>query len=125
MHLSFQNIATITAAICFALTIVWLLLPQRLLSIWGVNNYSYPVGLVSRRGGALFLGIGVMFFLARNAELSPTRTALSAGFIVGCLALASLGIVEFATKRARIGILLAVLVEIMLAAAFLIQLSST
>jgi len=124
MHLSFQNLATITAFICFTLTIVWLLAPQRMLSIWGVN-YSYPVGLVSRRGGALFLGIGVMFFLARNAELSPSRTALSTGFIVGCLALASLGIVEFATKRARIGILLAVLVEVILVAAFLIQLFST
>lgn len=124
MHLSFQNLATITAVICFALAIVWLLAPQRLLSIWGVD-YSYPVGLVSRRGAALFLAIGIMFFLARNAELSSSRTALSAGFMVGCLALASLGIVEFATKRARIGILAAVLVEIVLVAAFLIQLSST
>jgi hypothetical protein len=123
MSLSFQTIATVAAIICLGLTIVWLIAPQRLLSIWGVT-YSHPVGLVSRRGAALFLGIGVMFFLARNAEPSASRAALSAGFIVACLALASLGIVELATKRARIGILSAVLVELILAGAFLIQISS-
>lgn len=121
MSPSFQTLATVTAIICFALALVWLVAPQRLLSVWGVN-YSYPVGLVSRRGAALFLAIGVMFFLARNAQVSPSRTALSAGFSIGCLSLASLGVVEFATKRARIGIFSAVLVEVVLGVAFILQL---
>ena len=120
MFPSFQYLATAAAIICFALAIVWLLAPQLLLSLWGVA-YSHSVGLVSRRGAALFLGIGIMLFLARNAEPSPSRTALSAGFIVGCLALASLGVFELVKKRAGIGILSAVLVEVVLAIAFLIQ----
>jgi hypothetical protein len=43
--------------------------PNLLLSSWDVD-FSYPVGLVGRRGAALFAGIGVMFFWARNAEPS-------------------------------------------------------
>lgn len=121
MSFSFHVIASIAAAICFALTMVWLLAPQRLLSLWGVP-YSYPVGLVSRRGAALFLGIGVMFFLARTAAPSPSRSALTAGFVVSCLSLASLGTIELARKRAGFGMLSAVLVELFLGIAFLFQL---
>ena len=121
MSPSFEVLATIAATICFVLAVVWSLAPQRLLSLWGVA-YSQPAGLVSRRGAALFLGIGVMFFLARSAELSVGRSALSAGFAVVCLALAALGVMELVRKRAGIGILSAVLVEVALAVAFLFQL---
>lgn len=89
------------------------------MSLWGID-YSHEVGVVSRRGAALFFGIGVMLFLARHAEPSPSRAALSYGFSVGCLALASLGLFEMAKKRAGIGIISAILVEIALAVAFLI-----
>jgi len=86
--------------------------------MWGVE-YSYPVGLLGRRGAALFLGIGVMFLLARNAKPSPSRSALASGFIVGCLALAVLGVFELFTGHAGPGILSAVAVEVALALAFL------
>ena len=119
MQLGFESLALSAAVICFALAFVWLLTPQLLLSLWNIG-YSHQVGVVSRRGAALFLGIGVMFFLARHAEPSPSRAALSYGFSVGCLALASLGIFEMVKKRAGIGIISAILVEIVLAVAFLI-----
>lgn len=124
MSLSFHTLATIAAVICFILVLVWLIAPQRLLTIWGVS-YSSQVGLVSRRGAALFLAIGIMLFMARNAAPSPTRTALSTGFSIGCLGLASLGIMELVTKRARMGILSAVLVEVALGIAFIMQLYTT
>lgn len=118
--LSFHTDATIATIVCFSLTMVWLFAPKFLLSIWGIA-YSHPVGLVSRRGAALFLCIGIMLFLARNAEPSPTRNAITIGFIVGCLALACLGIFELVKKRAHIGILTAVIVEVVLAIAFIFQ----
>ena len=123
MSPSFHTLATVASVICVGLTVIWLMAPKRLLAMWSVS-YTSDVGLVSRRGAALFLGMGIMFFLARNAELSPSRVALSAGFIVACLALALLGIFELTTIRAGIGILSAVLVEFSLAAAFLVQLTS-
>jgi hypothetical protein len=116
MSLNFRTVAIIAAVICFALAAVWLLAPSFLLSLWGVQ-YTYPVGLVARRGAALFLGIGVMLFLARNAEPSSSRFALSQGLAVGCIALAALGVIELVTGHAGIGILSAVLVEVALACA--------
>jgi len=119
MSLGFRTLAIIAAAICFALAAVWSFAPNLLLSLWGVQ-YTYPVGLVARRGAALFMGIGVMLFLARNAEPSVSRLALSQGLAVGCFALAVLGVMEFFTGHAGIGILSAVLVEVVLACALVV-----
>jgi hypothetical protein len=117
MPLTFRNLAIVATVVCFALSITWLLAPNLLLAMWGVE-YSYPVGLLGRRGAALFLGIGVMFLQARNAEPSPIRSALASGFIVGCVALAALGVFELVTGHAGPGILSAVAVEVALALAF-------
>lgn len=118
--LDYHTVAESAAFICFILALVWLLAPKLLLSIWGIA-YSSPVGIVSRRGAALFLCIGLMIFLSRNAVPSPARDAISIGFSAGCLALASLGSFEFLNKRAKIGIFSAVIVEVILAIAFIIQ----
>ncbi|HEY0231619.1 MAG TPA: hypothetical protein VGC55_10225 [Dokdonella sp.] len=96
----------------------WLFVPEVLPGIWGVA-YSDETGVVARRGAALFLGIGVMFALARDAEPSPARSALCTGFAVACLALAVLGVFELARGRAALGILSAVAVELALACALL------
>lgn len=117
---SFHVFATISATICFVLAAVWLIAPQRLLCLWG--TYSQPVGLVSRRGAALFLGVGITLLLAHSAAPSASRSALSAGSAVGSLALGALGVLEFAKKRASVEILSAVALEIALGAAFLCQL---
>jgi len=118
MNLTFRSLAIATAIICFALTGIWLLAPSVLLDLWAVQ-YSYPVGLVSRRAAALFLGIGVMFYLARDTQSSQSRKALAIGLSTGCLALAALGIFEFATGHAGPGIWSAVVVEVALATAFI------
>lgn len=118
MKLTFRNLAILCALVCFALALAWTVAPSSLLATWGVE-FSYPVGLVGRRGAALFVGIGVMFYSARNAGPSSARAALVMGFVVGCLVLAVLGVFEFATGHAGLGILSAVVVEIGLALALL------
>lgn len=60
-----------------------------------------------------------MFFSARNAEPSATRTAIISGTITSCSILALLGIYEFATGNATSGILTAVFIEVALVLAFL------
>jgi hypothetical protein len=119
MQLNFKNLALVSGITCFALSITWLLAPNFLLGMWGVE-YTYAVGLVSRRGASLFLSLGVIFLLARNAAPSPSRSALVVGFVVGCLSLAALGVYEFLSGHANISILFAVAVEIALALAFLV-----
>ena len=117
MKLSFRTLAILTAFICLGLALAWLLVPDAFLSSWGVG-FSNPTGLVGRRGGALFAGLGVMFFVARNAAPSPARAAIVAGFMTACLGLAVLGLFEFATGHAGMGILPSVVVEVAFVAAF-------
>lgn len=121
MSLSFHTLAVSTAIICFVLAITWSIAPKWVLAFWGVS-YSYPVGLVSRRKAAVFLGVGVICYLARDAGISPARTAISIGIIVGTLGLASFSIGEFLTKHARASILLAAVVELSIAVVFLANL---
>lgn len=116
--MNFKNLATVSALICFALALIWTFAPNILLAMWSVD-YSYPVGLVSRRGAALFAAIGIIFFLARSAEPSSARSAIVSGFIFGCFALSALGAFELATGHAGLGILSAMCVEIALGISFL------
>jgi uncharacterized BrkB/YihY/UPF0761 family membrane protein len=89
-----------------------------MLSAWGVE-LTDSVGLVTRRIAALYAGIAVMYFFARNAEHSATRTALIVGTITACLILALLGIYEFSIGHASSGILGSVIIEVLLVLAFL------
>jgi hypothetical protein len=115
MTLRFPTIASAAAPTCFLLSAVWLLQPDTLLAAWGVA-YSAAAGLVARRSAALFLGLGIMFLKLRHAEASAARTALMSGFIVSCLALAALGLLEWHVGHAGAGILSAVVVELAFAA---------
>jgi hypothetical protein len=118
MKLDFRSLAILSALIFFSLALTWMLAPDLLLSNWGVE-LSSSAELVGRRGAALYAGMGVMFFFARNAEPSPVRSALLGGAIVTCLILAILGVFELATGHAEVGILAAVFIEIALVLAFL------
>ena len=118
MILSFRVVSITASGICFALACLWMLVPQFILWVWQIDSPE-PALIVARRGAALFLGIGALLFLARNAETSAARRAIATGLAISCSTLAALGIFEFATKHAGIGIWLAITVEIALAAAFL------
>ena len=117
MQLSFRALSTFTSVLCFALALIWGLMPERLLAIWDVE-YSSAVGLVARRGAVLFAALGVIFYLVRNEAPSVTRNALSNGFIVGCWGLAILGFGEWLNGHAGPGVLLAVVVELTLGLGF-------
>ncbi|WP_339418436.1 MULTISPECIES: hypothetical protein [unclassified Pseudomonas] len=118
MQLRFHTLALCTALLCFALALIWGLRPEWMLWLWSVE-YASPTGLVARRNAALFLAIGVMFYLARYAPPSHTRRAMTTGFITGCLMLAALGFSEWINGNAGPGILLAVGTETVLGLAFI------
>jgi hypothetical protein len=118
MKLDFRSLAILTALVFFSLAPTWMLAPNLLLSNWGVE-FSSPIGLVGRRGAALYAGIGAMFFSARNAEPSSSRSAMVAGLVVACLTLAALGVFELVAGHATRGILAAVFFEVAFTLAFL------
>jgi len=118
MSLSFRIVALAASGICLALALLWMLFPQFILWLWRIDSPE-PAVLLARRSAALFLGVGAMLFLARNAESSPTRHAIAVGFSITCIMLAALGVYEFAAAHAGVGIWLAVVVELALAIVFL------
>lgn len=118
MQLRFYPLAHFTAWLCFALALAWGWRADLLLWLWSVE-YSDATGLVARRNALLFLAIGIMFYRLRHAAPSPTRNAVTSGFIAGCLGLAVLGVVEWLNGRAGPGILLAVLTETALGLGFI------
>jgi hypothetical protein len=119
MTLNYVTLATVSAAICGALALAWMCVPDLPLSIWGIET-SYQTGFVGRRCAALFAGLGLMLWLARHSEPSSARKAMSLGLAAGCFILAVLGLAEYATRHANAYILPAVLVETTLALSFLV-----
>ena len=118
MQLSFRTLSMFTAALCLVLALVWGLMPDWLLAIWGIE-YSSATGVVSRRIAVVFVALGLIFYWVRNEPPSITRSALSNGFMVGCFGLAALGFGEWLNGHTGPGILLAVLVELALGLGFL------
>ena len=111
MKFTFQNVATINALLLFSLALIWMFAPDIFLSMWGIE-YSYDLGMLSRRGAAAYAGVSAMLFYTRSAQPSSIRSALVTGFVVTCFILSVLGVIEFATDHARIEILISVLIEI-------------
>ncbi len=116
--LTYYRLSVATAILFLLLSITWMFAPTQLLSGWGVE-FTAGVGLLSRRIGALYLGVAVMLFLSRTAVPSIARTAIVYGVITACLLLVFLGVYEFSTGHATSGILAAVFIEIVLSLLFM------
>lgn len=115
--LSFYRLSVLTSILFILLAITLMFAPAQMLSGWGIE-LTTAVGIVIRRIAALQTGIAVMFFFARKAEHSTTRTALIYGIITTCLILAALGAYEFSVGHVTSGILPAVFIEVALVIAF-------
>ncbi|NWD73783.1 hypothetical protein HX890_06570 [Pseudomonas gingeri] len=111
MTLRFHTVCTWVGALCLALTLIWMWVPELLLQSWSVG-YSESTGLLARRSAALFLGIALMLARLRSAPPSATRTAVADGFALTCAVLAALGLGEMWAGHAGPGILSAAVVEI-------------
>ena len=118
MKLTFYRLSVICTILFLMLAIILMFAPVQILAGWGVE-LTTSVELLAKRIAALYAGIAMMFFMARNAEHSTTRTALIYGVITSCSILALLGVYEFATGHATSGILTGVFIEVALVLAFL------
>ncbi len=84
---------------------------------WGVEATAGSL-VVSRRIGAIYLGLALIFFLGRGAAPSDLRSAVCLVTAGGIALLACLGLFEFLARRASAGIFRSVVAEAVLAAAF-------
>lgn len=84
---------------------------------WGLEE-TVASKVVSRRIGAVYLGLALMYFLGRAAPPSDLRSAVclvSGGTIA---LLACLGLLDFLGRRASVGVFRSVVAEAVLAAGF-------
>jgi len=114
----FRTLAIITAIVTLVLGAGYLFVGALLVGRWQIEPTA-SVLLLGRRMSALYLGLAVIFFLARSAPPSAARTALCAGTAVTCSLLALLGVYEFSVGHAGPGILVSVAVESLLALSYL------
>jgi hypothetical protein len=116
--MSFKTIAVITAIIGLVLGAAYLFLGELVIGRWQIEPTD-SVLLLGRRIGVLYLGLALMFFLARSAPVSVARTALSAGFASALMILALLGIYELTAGHVGPGILVSAAIEFLLALAYI------
>ena len=88
-----------------------------LLDEWGLDATAGSV-VMSRRLGALYLGLAMMFFFGRTAAPSPLRAAVCLGMAGASGLLACLGLFELRAGRVRSRIAIPSVVEIVIAGCF-------
>jgi len=84
---------------------------------WGIEANAGSL-VVSRRIGAIYLGLALMFFLGRAAAPSDLRSAVCLVTGGGIALLGCLGLFEFLARRVSAGIFRSVVAEAVLAAGF-------
>jgi hypothetical protein len=84
---------------------------------WGIEATTGSL-VVSRRIGAIYLGLALMFFLGRAATPSDIRSTVCLVTGGAIAMLACLGLFEFLAGRVGAGIFRSVVAEALLAAGF-------
>jgi hypothetical protein len=116
--MSFRTLAVFTAIVTFLLGVGYLFAGATVVGRWQIEP-TESVLLLGRRIGALYLGLSVIYFLARAVPASASRTALCAGTALTCCVLVVLGIYEFSAGRIGSGIFVSVAIEAFLALGYI------
>ncbi len=115
--LTFYRVSVVTSILLLLLASVLMFAPAQMFTSWGIE-LTEALGVLARRIAAVYIGISVMLFFARNTEHSPARTAIIYGVRTTCLLLAALGAYEFSVGHVTSGILPAIVIEIAIVIAF-------
>lgn len=111
--MKFKTISLITSVITFVLGAGYLFFGELILGRWQLEPSGSAL-LLGRRTGALYLGLSVMYFLARSAPVSLSRYALIAGTAAALLLLVILGIFDLTAGHAGNGLLVSIIIEFLL-----------
>ena len=119
MRVRFSLVATAFAVWLWIVVACWVFVPSLVLQVWGlpVDDAGTSLGLGV---AGLCLGWAVILFLARREPPSPARRAISFGSAAGNVAAVAGGISSLATGIAGVWILMPVVIELLVATAFII-----
>lgn len=116
--MTYRTVCLATCALYAAIALVLLLFPG--LIYWLFDLTPDPLGdFLSKRAAMLFLALATICYLTRNASASEIRNAIALGIAFGMIGLALTGVYEFFRGYVGIGIWLAIVTEVVVAASFL------
>jgi hypothetical protein len=115
--MSFKPVAIVSSVVALVLGLGYLFAGTLVVGRWRIEP-TESVLLLGRRMGALYLGLSIIFFLARSAPRSVARTALCVGTSTALALLGSLGIYELSAGRVGAGIVASIGIEFLLALSF-------
>lgn len=116
--MKFKTMAIITGLALLALGLGYFFFGAVIVGRWGVEPTA-SVLLLARRIGCLYLGLALVFFMARRAPVSPARTALGAGAVAITLLLAGTGAYALALGQVGKGMLISAAIEFLLGLGFI------
>jgi hypothetical protein len=115
--MTFKIMAYVTTIAGCILGLRFIFAGASVLKQWGIEATDGSL-VMSRRLGALYLGLALMFFLGRTAAPSVLRSAVCLGTGGAIALLACLGLFELRAGRVSSGIIVPAIVETVLAAGF-------
>lgn len=114
--MTFTTIALIAAIATLGLGLGFLFSSSSMLKQWGMKSPD-EAKVMSRRIGAVYLGLSTILFLARTSMPTPEAIAVGGAVITGLLAIT--GLYELKGGRVSKGILVSTVVETLLTIGFL------
>ncbi|MEP4249309.1 hypothetical protein [Tateyamaria sp.] len=115
--MSFQQVSTIASLLFLLLFVTLVLVPE--IVYWLFKMQGNELGdFLAKRAGMLFLGLSILCFYSRKTKSREVEkiVSLSVGTAMGAMAL--LGVYELFWGHAGLGILVAVFIEVLIAASF-------
>ena len=119
--MTFKTVAAIMSVLLFLLGVGYLFAGGTVVGRWDLPATD-GVMLVARRIGAIYIGLSVLFFMAKGVPASAARTAMTAGAITVLSLLVILGVYEFVAGRVGVGIFVSAGIESLLASGFTVVL---
>ncbi|ESP92547.1 MULTISPECIES: hypothetical protein [Pseudoalteromonas] len=116
--MQFKTLSVVTATIAGFLFVALLLFPEFMYSLFQIPQ-TESASFMARRAAILFLTLGILSWLMRNAEHSESRQMVCLSFIIMMFGLAILGTFEYVREYAGVGIGLAIVTELALGFAYL------
>ena len=117
--MAFTTIALIAAIATLGLGLGFLFSSTAMLKQWGMQAPD-EAKVMSRRNGAIYLGISTILFLARTSMPTTEAIAIGGAVITGLLAIT--GLFELKGGRVSKGILISTVVETLITIGFLTSL---
>ena len=115
---NFYSLSIVSATLAAAISLCLFGYPQIYFAMFAVEG-DEPSFFIGRRLAVLFLGFALLSYTARHATHSTARQAICIGLGASMCCMAGLGLFEVARGFAGAGTLVAVGVELAVAAAYL------